>query len=102
MRFGLREQDLKIIQATIKNYSVIKKVLIFGSRAKGNFSNGSDVDLAIFGDTITIDVVGSLSYKLNEVTSLPYYFDIVHFESISTPELVDHINRVGKSIYELD
>ena len=102
MSFGLKEQDLAIILTAIKNYTEIEKVQIFGSRAKGNYSNGSDVDLAIYGITINIDVVASLSYKLNEMSSLPYYFDIVHYESISTPELVEHIDRVGKSIYNLD
>ncbi len=99
MSFGLKEQDLTIILNAIKNYTEIEKVKIFGSRAKGNYSNGSDVDLAIYGDTINIDVIASLSYKLNELLPLPYYFDIVHYESISTPELIEHIDRVGQCVY---
>ncbi|MCK5674580.1 MAG: nucleotidyltransferase domain-containing protein [Spirochaetales bacterium] len=102
MSFGLKEQDLEIILAAIKNYTEIEKAQIFGSRAKGNFSTGSDIDLAIYGKTINIDIVASLSYKLNELLSLPYYFDIVHYESISTPDLIEHIDRVGKSLYKLD
>ena len=36
---------------------------------------------------------------VNEHSNLPYKFDIVHYEKIQTPELKDHINRVGKILF---
>jgi hypothetical protein len=36
---------------------------------------------------------------LNEHSNLPYKFDIVHYEKIQTPELKDHIDRVGKRLF---
>lgn len=45
------------------------------------------------------ECVNRLSDILNEESILPYYFDIVHFEQITEPELVLHIERVGKVLY---
>jgi len=35
---------------------------------------------------------------LNEETLLPYFFDVVHYESLTEPRLVEHIDRVGKPL----
>ncbi|MDD2498976.1 MAG: nucleotidyltransferase domain-containing protein, partial [Desulfitobacteriaceae bacterium] len=59
MKFGLRESDLAYIISAIKELSEIEKAVIFGSRAKGNYKPGSDIDLAIYGDRISFDTVSS-------------------------------------------
>lgn len=100
MVYGLKNRDIKHIIESIKAYSEIKEVVLFGSRAKGNFRNGSDVDMAIKGEEITYSTVTHLSYLLNEEKPLPYYFDIVHYEKINEPKLIEHIDHVGIVIYE--
>ncbi|MFV1974897.1 MAG: nucleotidyltransferase family protein [Candidatus Scalindua sp.] len=100
MKYGLKERDIKYITESIKAFSEIKEVVLFGSRAKGKFKTGSDVDMAIKGEDITHSTVTSLSYLLNEEKPLPYYFDIVHYEKIKEPELKEHIDRVGIAFYE--
>ena len=49
MRYGLLPADLEVIVNTLQAYPQIEKALIFGSRAKGNYKPGSDVDIAIVG-----------------------------------------------------
>lgn len=99
MNFGLQCRDLAEITRILQKFPAIEEAIIFGSRAKGNFKTGSDVDLAIKGLDISHEVVSSLSYILNEESAMPYFFDIVHFETISEKELTEHIRRVGQCIY---
>jgi len=99
MDFGLRRQDVDEIIRILQRYPVVEEAILFGSRAKGNFKKGSDVDIAIKGKGIDQEIVASISFLLNEETLLPYFFDIVHFEEISEKELREHVIRVGRSIY---
>ncbi|MEM7183054.1 MAG: nucleotidyltransferase domain-containing protein [Spirochaetota bacterium] len=98
-KFGLTEQELNLILATIAAYSEIEKAYIFGSRAKGNYKTGSDVDIAIAGESITLDTVSSLYYKLNEECPLIYFFDIVDYNTIKDKEVKKHIDRIGVEIF---
>ena len=99
MDFGLRPQDLAEIIEMIRQFSDIEETVIFGSRAKGNYKKGSDIDIAIKGKKISREDVALLADLLNEESALPYYFDIVHYDGITEKELTEHIDRVGKSIY---
>ena len=49
MKFGLSDNVIKELQEVFDRHSNISKVLIFGSRAKGNYREGSDIDLAALG-----------------------------------------------------
>ncbi|MFT9495327.1 nucleotidyltransferase domain-containing protein [Anaerosolibacter sp.] len=100
MRFGLKEDDLAYIIGKVKEFIEIEKAVIFGSRAKGNYRPGSDVDLAIYGDQITFDTISSLHARLEMQGPLPYFFDIVDYTHLDHKELKDHIDRVGKIIFE--
>ncbi len=100
MKYGLKERDIKYIIESFSTHSEIEEAVLFGSRAKGIFKKGSDVDIAIKGKNITNSIVTRLSYLLNEEKPLPYYFDVVHYEKIEEPELTKHIDRVGIVIYD--
>ena len=96
--FGLKDGDMETIIAVLKKYPQIEQALIFGSRAKGDYKHGSDVDLVLKGNVQ--DIVTQISFSLNEDSLLPYKFDVVDYNSISNQNLVDHINRVGIIFYE--
>ena len=96
--FGLKENELENIIAILRENREVEEAFIFGSRAKGNHRNGSDVDIALKG-TLTLEIVLRISLKLNEETLMPYKFDILDFQAISNNELVGHINRVGVRFY---
>lgn len=100
MNFGLKEFELEYIIDTIKKFHEIEKAVIFGSRAKGNYKPGSDVDIGIYGKNITFDTVSALHAMLEEKGPLPYFFDIVDYTHLSHNGLKEHIDRVGKVIYE--
>jgi len=95
---GLSKEEMRTLCAALQMFPSVQKAVLFGSRAKGTFSEGSDVDLAVKGCSET-EVI-AVSAALNEETPLPYFFDVVACERISSPDLLEHINRVGIKIYE--
>jgi predicted nucleotidyltransferase len=97
--FGLQQNDLNIIVSILTQYSQVRKALIFGSRAKGVFRNGSDIDIALKGDALNADTLSRISYILNEETNLPYHIDLLNYHTIHNKELVEHIDRVGICFY---
>lgn len=98
MDMGLTQADIKRITAAIKQFPEIEDAVIFGSRAKGTHKKASDVDLAIKGRAVTSETIQRLNFLLNEELPLPYFFDVVHYESLENQLLVEHIDRVGKSM----
>ena len=48
--FGLPQRTIDELITYFKSKPFIEKVCIFGSRVKGNYTNGSDIDLAIWTD----------------------------------------------------
>jgi hypothetical protein len=59
----------------------------------------SDLDLVVYGPSITEKTLIRLGARLNEELPLPYYFDIVHYETITTPSLREHIDTCGVPFY---
>jgi uncharacterized protein len=99
MQYGLKDSDLQQIVDSFKRFDEIAEVLLFGSRAKGNYKTGSDIDLAIKGVNISHQTVTQLHDWLNEELPLPYFFDVVHYEALDEPQLKAHIDRVGTVLF---
>jgi len=97
--FGLRDSDISDIIQVLEKFPEVELARIFGSRAKGNYRNGSDVDLAVFGNNISFERIIHISSVLNEETMMPYYFDVLDYYSIENADLVRHIDRIGRIIY---
>ena len=100
MKYGLEEADIAYIVAALQQFPEIQRAYIFGSRAKGTFKQGSDIDIAIAGPDITFTTLSKLHALLEDQGHLPYFIDIVHYEDIKNPTLKEHIDRVGQLIYE--
>lgn len=98
--FGLAERDLAYIIAVVGEFPEIRKAVVFGSRAKGNYKKGSDIDIAIFGEGISFSTIASLHDRLEEKSPMPYFFDIVDYTHSTHQELKQHIDRAGKIILD--
>ena len=99
MRFGLEKKDLASIRKVFGRFPAVETVIIFGSRAMGNFKKGSDVDLALMGN-VDPSTLNQVKFILNEDEPLPYFFDVITYNEIDHKELKDHIDQVGKLIYK--
>jgi predicted nucleotidyltransferase len=99
MKFGLRTEDLDYIKTVLSQFPEIEKAAIFGSRAKGTFKPGSDIDLAVWGDDIDLTTIARLHALLEEEGPLPYFFDVVDYTHLGHPALREQIDRTGKAIF---
>lgn len=97
--FGLKEKDLEKIISILSKEPEVEEAIIFGSRAKGNYNNGSDVDIALKGEKLNFKITTRISYLLNEETNMPYKFDVLNYHTISNKDLAGHIERVGINFY---
>ena len=95
MKFGLNDADISYIKKVIARFSEIESVLIFGSRAMGNFKPGSDIDICLKGKHITLTTVASLKAQLEEMGPMPYQVDVVAYQLIESSELQKHIDQFG-------
>ncbi|MEM5795828.1 MAG: nucleotidyltransferase domain-containing protein [Bacillota bacterium] len=100
VELGLQAADLAYIISVLRDFPEIEKAVVFGSRAKGNYKAGSDVDIAIYGESVSFSTVARLHYRLEEEGPLPYYFDIIDYTHLTHKDLQEHIGRVGKTIFE--
>ncbi len=98
-RFGITDGDLQNIVLVLTKFPEVEHAIIFGSRAKGNYKSGSDVDIALKGKNISFLTVARINAILNEETSMPYKFDVLNCETITNIELLEHIDRIGMEIY---
>ncbi len=97
--YGFLERDWCYMQQAISCFEEIEKVVLFGSRALGNYKTGSDVDLAIYGADVDRKTVRRLSEQLNENYPLPYFFDVVDYNALENENLIKHIDAYGKFIF---
>ena len=99
VRCGLTESTIARITTQFTAVPEIEQVILYGSRAKGNFQKGSDIDLVIKGELVSHSQLLSLENRLDDLL-LPYSIDLSLLHEISNPDLIDHIQRVGVILYE--
>lgn len=99
MKFGIDETTTNKIISVFEKYPEIEEVIIYGSRAKGNYRKGSDIDITFKGKNVTDDILLKLINDLDNLNT-PYLFDISTFHSITSEGLIEHIQRVGKVFYK--
>lgn len=97
--YGLTELQLQQLCELFGHYPQLERVVLYGSRAKGNFRTGSDVDITLLGQELTKTDLNNLENEIDDLL-LPYFFDISLFHKLSNHDLIEHIERMGKVIYE--
>lgn len=97
-RFGLDEKVITSVGTVLQRYPEIENATIYGSRAIGNFREGSDIDLTFSGSQLSSDVLGRIEDDIDDLM-LPYKFDLSIFKHIDNTNLVDHIRRFGKRFW---
>jgi len=98
-RFGLSEKSTERIRRVFSRHPEVERAVLFGSRAKGTYKPGSDIDLALLGEGLTPKTLNRLYEELDDLP-LPYEFSLVLSSKITDPDVVAHIDRVGRVFYE--
>ena len=99
MKYGLTEITVEKICSVFARFPEIEKAILYGSRAKGNFKTGSDIDLTLCGESLTSDLRSTIASALDDLL-LPYTIDLSVFNQLNHEELREHIERVGVLFYE--
>ena len=101
MQYGLSAQTLKKkIRDVLVRYPQVEEAVLYGSRARGDYKNGSDIDLMLHGeDALTHTILSRIANDLDDQL-LPYTIDLSIFENIRNPEMVEQIERVGVVFYK--
>ena len=99
MKYGLSDRTLDTLDSIFQKYPGIRQAILYGSRAKGKYHRGSDIDLSFktdnsFTRTELLRIAGDF-----DDSDMPYFVDVSIYDKLSNPDLKDHIDRVGKLLY---
>ena len=89
---------LKDLQNIFNKYDEVDKVVLFGSRARGDNKVNSDIDLCLFGERLTHLTFSKINMDIEELNT-PLSFDILNFNELNKDELVKKILTEGFEIY---
>lgn len=97
-KLGLSPEVVAALQNELARTPNLQQAQVYGSRAKGNYRTGSDIDMALFGADLSPQHLLALENRLDDLL-LPYQIDLCHFDTLQNPALIDHIQRMGITIY---
>lgn len=98
MKYGLSQKAIAQIQQVLAAFPQVDKAILYGSRAKGNYKAGSDIDLTLKGANLNLNIINNISIQLDDLY-LPYTFDLSVYAQIDNKDLLEHIDRVGIEFY---
>ncbi|MCH2340097.1 MULTISPECIES: nucleotidyltransferase domain-containing protein [Stutzerimonas stutzeri subgroup] len=96
---GLSRDDVNSVQQTLRRFPRISEAILYGSRAKGNYRPGSDIDLTLKGNELSHQDLLDIELALDDLL-LPYKIDLSLQDQIDNPQLIEPIGRVGKLFYK--
>ena len=95
--FGLPERTVNELLAYFKTKPFIEKVCIYGSRAKGTYHIGSDIDFAIWTDDH--ENIQRIWGELDDLPT-PYMFDVTDYKALTHEGMKKSIDTDGKLFYQ--
>jgi predicted nucleotidyltransferase len=95
---GLTAETQSKLMGVFKDYPSVQKVILYGSRAKGNFKPGSDIDITLIAPDSDLTDLFKIENQIDDLL-LPYKLDISLFHQIDNASLIAHIKRVGIEFY---
>jgi type I restriction enzyme, S subunit len=98
-KYGLPTATVERIHIVFARFAHIERAVLYGSRAKGNFKPGSDIDLTLFGEKLDSSQLGDIAEELDDLL-LPYTIDLSLYAELNHAKLREHIDRVGVTFYE--
>lgn len=99
MKYGLPNSAIEAIQKVFSKYPEIEKVILYGSRAMGNYRVGSDIDLTLCGKSLNLTLLHKVENEIDDLM-LPYKIDISLQKHIQNSQLLEHIQQVGVIFFE--
>jgi len=98
---GLSSFVIDALNSVFARYPDIDEVLLFGSRARGDFTSGSDIDLAVVAPSMTDQRFSELWNELDD-QPIAFKMDIIHLDALGNDELKRQIIATVKRLYPSD
>lgn len=98
MAYGLTNENINELREILTAFPHIEEAIIFGSRARGDYRHGSDIDLSLKGRQLTLTDLAWLDAKLED-SYIPYFFDTNIYSLLTDKDLQKNIDKDGKVIY---
>jgi predicted nucleotidyltransferase len=98
MKYGIPVNELEKVVGTISRESRVGGIILYGSRAKKTFRLGSDIDLCLEAPGLDSPTLLRIENELDDLL-LPWRIEIAIRDRIDDPDLLEHIARVGKTLY---
>ena len=96
--FGLSPRALGLLRGLFAAYPEVRRAIVYGSRAKGNYRNGSDIDITLDAPSMDSARFSHLCIAADDLM-LPWMMDLSLLYQITNPALLEHIQRVGKPLW---
>lgn len=97
--YGLSQSTISKLQSVFAKVPAVRKVLLYGSRARGDYRNGSDIDISLQGAGLTESDMWRIMADIDTLF-LPYMVDVNIFHHLQNIALKDNIRRDGCVLYE--
>lgn len=99
MYYGLSDLQYEKTAKVFASIREVDQVILHGSRAKGTQKPYSDIDITLLGGNLNFSLLQKIEIELDDLL-LPYKFDVSLYDSLENNDLIDHIKKVGKTIYK--
>ena len=96
---GITAEELQRLKHVFDAQPQLSEVVLYGSRAKGTYRKGSDIDLTLKGTDLATGWLMDLSSEIDDLL-LPYEVDLSILQHIENQDLLEHITRVGKVVFQ--
>lgn len=97
--FGLKDEVIENISKVFSKYPEIDRACVFGSRARGDYKETSDIDIVLYGNTLTHTLNTKIFYDLEDLYMV-YKIDLINFNSLKDGDkLKENIINEGVEIY---
>ena len=97
--FGIAPKSLASLRAILESEAKVERAILYGSRAKGSYRPGSDIDLTLEGPGLSFTELARLATQFDE-SEIPYTIDLSVRDHITDPALREHIARVGLVLFQ--
>lgn len=91
---GIKDKHRLNLQELLSQAEKVEKVVLFGSRAMKTFTVQSDIDIALFGDDLTLSDQAELQDKIERL-DIPQRVDLLRYNTITNQNLKEHIQQYG-------
>jgi len=98
MKYGLDDKYYNALVGVFPKYPEVESVILYGSRAKGNYKPFSDIDITLKGSALTRQLLGKIFTTIDDLL-LPYFLDISIYDQLKDKNFVAEIDKTGVEIY---